>query len=109
MKLATLINIQLAVSSLRANTMTAERALETPPLPVYQEISKRLDSDTVEIRSPEIINAVESLIAVCDTSVASGGEPLSLHEKGIIDHYLPEELSSLTLEDDHGVSNQPAL
>ncbi|OAX35033.1 hypothetical protein K503DRAFT_830922 [Rhizopogon vinicolor AM-OR11-026] len=108
-QLATLINIQLAVSSLRANTMTAERALETPPLPVYQEISKRLDSDTVEIRSPEIINAVESLIAVCDTSVASGGEPLSLHEKGIIDHYLPEELSSLTLEDDHGVSNQPAF
>jgi hypothetical protein len=104
-KLATLINIQLAVSSLRGSAITAERALEAPPPPAYKEIPKELDPDTVEIQSPEVINATESLVAISDLPVASGGEASSIPKKRIIDHYLPEELSSLTLEDDHGVSS----
>jgi hypothetical protein len=104
-KLATLINIQLAVSSLRGSTITAERVLEAPPPPAYQEIPKELDPDTVEIQSPEVINATKSLGAISDLPSASGGKAPSIPKKKIIDHYLPEELSSLTLEDDHGVSN----
>lgn len=107
-KLATLINIQLTMTSLRANTITAERALEAPPPPAYHEITEELDSDIVEIHSPEVINAAaaESLVAASDFLMVSEGEPLPLPEKRIIDHYLPEEVSSLILENDHGVSNQ---
>ncbi|KAJ8580996.1 hypothetical protein M405DRAFT_869063 [Rhizopogon salebrosus TDB-379] len=101
-QLATLIDIQLAVSSLRGSAITAERVLEAPPPPAYQEIPKELDPDTVEIQSPEVINATKSLVAISDLPSASGGEASSILKKRIIDHYLPEELSSLTLEDDHG-------
>jgi hypothetical protein len=107
MKLATLINIHIAMNSLMTNATTVERALEAPP--TYQDIQNEPDSDIVEIHSPEVINAAESLVAICDPPVTSGGQPLSLPEKKIIDHYLPEELSSLTLEDDHGVSIKEPL
>ena len=96
------------MTSLRANTITAERVLEALPPPAYHEITEELDSDTVEIHSPEVINAAaaESLVAASDFLMVSEGESLPLPEKRIIDHYLPEEISSLILENDHGVSNQ---
>ncbi|KAG0707229.1 hypothetical protein DFH29DRAFT_823835 [Suillus ampliporus] len=103
-QLATLINIHLAVSSLRGNPTsdaTAQRVLDAPP-PAYHETLNKSDSETIEIQSPEVIDACESLIAACDAPVAAGAECLSPPEKRITDHYLPEELSSLTLEDDHG-------
>jgi len=92
------------MSSLRGDATIVARAIEAPPPPTYQEIPTELDSDTVEIQSPAVINAAQSIVAVHETPVVSGGEALSLPEKKVIDNYLPEDLSSLTLEDDHGVS-----
>lgn len=104
-QLATLINIHLAVSSLRGNATsnaTAERVIDAPPPPTYQEVLNEPDSVAVEIRSPGIIDAAECIVAESDPPLAAGGESLSLPEKRLTDHYLPAELSSLTLEDDHG-------
>ncbi|KAG1744363.1 hypothetical protein EDB19DRAFT_1694694 [Suillus lakei] len=104
-QLATLINIHLAVSSLTGNASsnaTAERVIDAPPPPAYDEVLNEPDSVAVEIRSPGIVDAAECLVAESDPPVAAGGESLSPPEKRITDHYLPAELSSLTLEDDHG-------
>ncbi|KAG1728864.1 uncharacterized protein EDB91DRAFT_1060284 [Suillus paluster] len=103
-QLATLINIHLAVSSLIGNATsdaTTERVLDASP-PAYHETLNESDSETVEIKSPEVIDASEPLVAVSDAPAGAGAESLSLPENRITDHYLPEELSSLTLEDDHG-------
>ncbi|KAG1823056.1 hypothetical protein EV424DRAFT_1487549 [Suillus variegatus] len=107
-QLATLINIHLAVSSLRGNTAsnaTAERVIDAPPPPAYHEVLNKPDS-VIEIRSPGIGDAAECIVAESDLPVTAGGEPLSPPEKRFTDHYLPAELLSLTLEDDHGVSNK---
>ncbi|KAG1865953.1 hypothetical protein F4604DRAFT_1585898 [Suillus subluteus] len=107
-QLATLINIHLAVSSLRGNAAsnaTAERVIDALPPPAYHEVLNGPDSVAVEIRSPGIIDAAELTVAESDPLVAAGGEFLSSPEKKFTDHYLPVELSSLTL-DDHGVSNK---
>ncbi|KAG1728218.1 hypothetical protein EDB19DRAFT_1747770 [Suillus lakei] len=104
-QLATLINIHLAVSSLTGNAAsnaTAERVIDAPPPPAYDEVLNEPDSVAVEIRSPGIVDAAECLVAEPDPPVAAGGGSLSPPEKRITDHYLPVELSSLTLEDDHG-------
>ncbi|KAG2107712.1 uncharacterized protein F5147DRAFT_577531 [Suillus discolor] len=109
--LATLINIHLAVNSLRGSTAsnaTAERVIDAPLPPAYHEVLNKPDS-VIEIRSPGIVNAAESIVAESDIPVTAGGEPLSPSENRFTDHYLPAELLSLTLEDDHGVSNNQRL
>ncbi|KAG1894412.1 uncharacterized protein F5891DRAFT_1062579 [Suillus fuscotomentosus] len=103
-QLATLINIHLAVNSLRGSTAsnaTAERVIDAPPPPAYHEVLNKPDS-VIEIRSPGIGDAAECIVAESDLPVTAGGEPLSPPEKRFTDHYLPAELLSLTLEDDHG-------
>lgn len=101
-QLATLINIHLAVSSLRGNTAsntTAERVIDAPPPPAYHEVLNKRDSIAIEIRSPGIVDAAECMVAESDLSVTAGVSP---PEKRFTDHYFPAELLSLTLEDDHG-------
>lgn len=96
------------MSSLRGNTAsnaTAERVIDAPPPPAYHEVLNKPDS-VIEIRSPGIGDAAECIVAESDLPVTAGGEPLSPPEKRFTDHYLPAELLSLTLEDDHGVSNK---
>lgn len=103
-QLATLINIHLAVSSMKehaASNATTERVIDVPPPPTYHEVLDESNSVALEIRSPGIVDAAECMVAEFDP-VAAGGESLSPPEKGLQDHYLPAELSSLTLEDDHG-------
>lgn len=103
-QLATLINIHLAVSSLRGNTASnaaAERAIDALPPPAYHEVLNGPDSVAIEIRSPGIVGAAECTVAESDPLAAAGGESLSPPEKRLTDHYLSVELSSLTL-DDHG-------
>ncbi|KAG2143431.1 uncharacterized protein EDB93DRAFT_1156157 [Suillus bovinus] len=100
-QLATLINIHLAVSSLKRDTAsnaTAERVVDAPPPPAYHEVLNEPDSVAVEIRSPGVVDAAEVMVAESDFPVTA----LSPLEKRLTDHYLPAELSSLTLEDDHG-------
>jgi len=108
-KLATLINIHLAVSSLRGNTAsnaTTERDIDASPPPTYCEVLNGPDSVAVEVRSPGIIDAAECIVTTKpDSPETPEGESLPPPEKTLMDHYLPVELSSLTLEDDHGVSN----
>jgi hypothetical protein len=109
MKLATLINIHLAVSSMRehaASNATAERVIDVPPPPTYHEVLNEPNSVALEIRSPGIVDAAECMVTGFSPPAAAGGESLSPPEKRLTDHYLPAELSSLTLEDDHGVSNR---
>ncbi|KAG2035504.1 hypothetical protein BDR03DRAFT_962428 [Suillus americanus] len=103
-QLATLINIHLAVSSLRGNTASnaaAERAIDALPPPAYHEVLNGPDSVVIEIRSPGIVGAAECTVADSDPLAAAGGESLSPPEKRLTDHYLSVELSSHTL-DDHG-------
>lgn len=87
-----------------ASNATAERVIDVPPPPTYHEVLNEPNSVALEIRSPGIVDAAECMVAEFDP-VAAGGKSLSPPEKGLKDHYLPAELSSLTLEDDHGVSN----
>ncbi|KAG2352208.1 hypothetical protein BDR07DRAFT_1616021 [Suillus spraguei] len=104
-QLATLINIHLAVSSLRGNAAsnaTTARVVDTSSPPAYLEVLNEPDSDAVEIRSPGVVDAAGRIVAESDPPVAAGEESLLPPEKRLTDHYLPEELSSLSLEDDHG-------
>lgn len=105
-QLATLINIHLAVSSLRGNTAsnaTTERDIDASPPPTYCEVLNGPDSVAVEVRSPGIIDATECIVTTePDSPETPEGESLPPPKKTLMDHYLPVELSSLTLEDDHG-------
>ncbi|KAG1803173.1 uncharacterized protein BJ212DRAFT_1449933 [Suillus subaureus] len=87
-------------------TADSERAINTTPPPTYHEVLNGPDSIAIEIQSPGIVDAAECIVAESDPLAVAGGESLSPPEKRFMDHYLPVELSSPTLEDDHGVSNK---
>lgn len=53
----------------------------------------------------EVLASSDSTLVVASTKSIRGDEPL-VQTGNSIDYYLSEELSSLSLEDDHGVSTQ---